>query len=179
MFPGECCYPLSPKTNKKDGTQDDQILQERDQLRITIDKIKKIDESDLAFVTHEEARNYVQVLQEKSMSATKRKHFLEEVPSSSTELKDILENLIQLNPYFRWTPSELLKLPFFNDLRIPDLEKSAPQKLKLEVDSDQAFDYENGVSKQYTKKDYIAIIVKEANFVHKSRRAYLQKAQEK
>mmetsp|Transcript_9682 Transcript_9682/g.14734 ORF Transcript_9682/g.14734 Transcript_9682/m.14734 type:complete len:108 (+) Transcript_9682:806-1129(+) len=30
MFPGECCYPLSPKISKKDGKPDDQILQERD-----------------------------------------------------------------------------------------------------------------------------------------------------
>ncbi len=71
-------------------------MQERDQLRITIDKLNKLDESDLSFITHEEARNYVQVLQEKSLAA-KRKHFLQEVPSSSQELKEILENLIQLN----------------------------------------------------------------------------------
>jgi len=78
---------------------------------------------------------------------------------------------MQFNPYFRWTPSELLKLSYFNDLRIPELEKSAPQKLKLEVDSDAAFDYENGESKMYAKKDYVAIIVKEAKSLNKHRRA--------
>jgi hypothetical protein len=38
-------------------------------------------------------------------------------------------------------------MPYFNDLRIPELEKSAPQKLKLDIDSDEAFDYESGQSK--------------------------------
>jgi len=105
-----------------------------------------------------------------------RKNFLEHVPGSSKELKDILVNLVQLNPYFRWTPSELLKSSFFNDLRIPELEKSAPQKLKLDVDKDEAFDYENGSSKLYQKADYIKIIMKEAEFIHNARRAYLEKA---
>lgn len=81
--------------------------------------------------------------------------------------------MVNLNPYFRWTPSELLKNAYFNDLRIPELEKSAPQKLKLDIDRDDAFDYENGVSKLYTKKDYIAIIMKEYEFVNKNRRLYL------
>ena len=65
-------------------------------------------------------------------------------------------------------------MSYFNDLRIPELEKSAPQKLKLDIDRDEAFDYENGVSKIYTKKDYIAIIMKEYNFINKNRRLYLK-----
>jgi len=85
-----------------------------------------VDDNELAFITHDEAKNYVQVLQEKSIASKVRRHFLEEVPGSCQELKDILKNLISLNPYFRWTPSELLKNPYFNDLRIPELEKSAP-----------------------------------------------------
>jgi hypothetical protein len=81
---------------------------------------------------------------------------------------------VQINPYFRQTPSEILLMPYFNDLRIPELEKSAPQKLKLEIDQDNGFDYENGVSKQFQKKDYIGIIMKEYHFINKNRRAFLQ-----
>lgn len=138
-----------------------------------------MDDSDLAFIAHDKAKNYVQVLQDKAEKSGKKRHFLKDVSGSSTELKDMLENLIQLNPYFRWTPSELLKLPFFNDLRIPELEKSAPHKLKLDVDSDAAFDYENGESKMYKKADYIAIIVNEIKQANKERRAFLQKVKEK
>lgn len=46
--------------------------------------------------------------------------------------------------------------------------------MKLDIDQDDAFDYENGVSKIYTKKDYINIIMKEYNFINKNRRLYLQ-----
>ena len=143
-------------------------------MRITVDKLGKLDDSDLSFVTHDEAKNYVQVLMKKSEASKKAKPFVEDVQGSCKELKEILVCLVQLNPFFRWTPSELLKLPYFNDLRIPELEKSAPQKLKLDIDRDEAFDYENGVSKLYTKKDYIAIIMNEYNFINKNRRLYLQ-----
>jgi len=43
------------------------------------------------------------------------------------------------------------------------------------VDRDEAFDYENGVSKLYQKQDYINIILKEAEYMQKHRKAYLEK----
>jgi hypothetical protein len=36
--------------------------------------------------------------------------------------------------------------PHFDSIRNPLLEKSAPSKIKLSVDQDEAFDYKEGVS---------------------------------
>jgi serine/threonine protein kinase len=66
LFPGECCYPLSPKISKKDGKPEEQILQDKDQLRITVEKLGKIEDIDLSFITHDEAKNYVKVLDQQA-----------------------------------------------------------------------------------------------------------------
>ena len=47
-----------------------------------MDKLGKIDDNELSFITHEEAKNYVQVLEEKSIASGKRRHFLEDIPGS-------------------------------------------------------------------------------------------------
>ena len=74
-------------------------------------------------------------------------------------LLDVLQWLLRLNPYFRCSASELLKNPIFNKVRNPNLEKSAPFKIKLSIDKDEAFDYETGSSPQFKLKDYQAMIM--------------------
>ena len=78
------------------------------------------------------------------------------------ELRAILKDLLQLNPYFRKTASECLQNPIFDDIRNPNQEKNPKGQLKLEVDQDEAFDYETGKSTKYTKADFLNIIRNEA-----------------
>ena len=47
-----------------------------------------------------------------------------------------------MNPYFRSSAREVLKSSLFDDIRIHANERQAPNKLKLAVDQDDAFDYE-------------------------------------
>ena len=49
------------------------------------------------------------------------------------------------------------------------MEKSAKEKIKLDVDADEAFDYENSKSMKYSIKDYISIIRKTSDEIHASR----------
>ena len=44
-----------------------------------------------------------------------------------------------------------------------------PRKITLEIDSDEAFDYEKGVSPLFKIKDYQRMIEKEAQEVHAQR----------
>lgn len=47
-------------------------------------------------------------------------------------LRQILANLLTVNPYFRWTAIECLAHPIFDDVRDPDTEKTAViEKIKL------------------------------------------------
>ena len=55
----------------------------------------------------------------------------------------MLESMLQVNPYMRLSASELLKNPIFDGMRFKDLEKGCQNKVQLEVDSNQFYDYEN------------------------------------
>jgi len=50
---------------------------------------------------------------------------------------------------------------YFDDIRNPLLERSAPEKIKLSVDQDDAFDYKAGKSSKYTEADYLKMIFEE------------------
>ena len=46
-------------------------------------------------------------------------------------LREILENLLTVNPYFRWTARECLAHPMFDDIRDSANEASYNQKILL------------------------------------------------
>ena len=77
--------------------------------------------------------------------------------SLSDGLKEILNNVLQLNPYFRWTASECLHHSYFDDIRVPSVEQSSKVKIKLAVDQDDSYDYESGDSR-YSRDDILNII---------------------
>ena len=59
-----------------------------------------------------------------------------------------------MNPFFRSSASEALKWKIFDKIRDKHLESSAPTKLNLDVDRDDAFDYEKLDSTKFVLKDY-------------------------
>ena len=66
--------------------------------------------------------------------------------SLDTDLLAILNNLLQLNPYHRWSPSECLKMATFDDIRCKAMENIRGDKIKLDIDQDGAFDHKTGES---------------------------------
>jgi hypothetical protein len=54
---------------------------------------------------------------------------------------EILTWLLEFNPYLRCSAAELLKSSLFDPVRNHQQEKSAPFKIKLEIDRDASFDY--------------------------------------
>ena len=81
-------------------------------------------------------------------------------------LKDIMRNLLTVNPYFRWTASECLSHPVFDDIRESDHDLTANKKLKLVVDSDDAFNYETGSSNIIINDIVVSSIILEAEGIH-------------
>ena len=73
------------------------------------------------------------------------------------------------NPFYRCSASEALKCSIFDQLRESKKEKSSHAKITLEIDSDEAFDYEKGVSPLFKIIDYQRMIEKEAQEVHAQR----------
>jgi serine/threonine protein kinase len=50
------------------------------------------------------------------------------------ELYDILTSLLVFNPKKRYSVEKVLKSSYFDDIRIPQLEKNAPYEIFLGVD---------------------------------------------
>ena len=74
--------------------------------------------------------------------------------------------MIEFNPYFRPCASEALYSEIFESIRDATIEKSAGVKINLGVDHDDAFDYETCKSPNFTKADYVEIVLNEAKSIH-------------
>ena len=87
------------------------------------------------------------------------------------EMVQILENMLQFNPYMRHSANECLQNPLFNGIKRPEEDIIAANKILLEVDKDDSYDYTNACSYNFTKLDYLNIIRKEAteiNYIRQS-----------
>ena len=66
--------------------------------------------------------------------------------------------MLEFNPYFRNSAREIIKNKFFDDIRVIANEKRAINKLKLIVDCDDVFNYEENTFLKFKKEDYILIL---------------------
>ena len=75
--------------------------------------------------------------------------------------------MLQFNPYFRHTPEEALQSEAF--AKFNNVDGDAPAKVSLEIDAENAFNYEEGSSNLYTKQEYISLVTQVADKVHGQR----------
>ena len=76
---------------------------------------------------------------------------------------ELLSSLLQFNPKKRLTVEECLKLPVFDTIRVPALEKQMTENLIiLDVDAENAFDFETFTDNLHPHKhNYMKMILKE------------------
>lgn len=60
----------------------------------------------------------------------------ERFPRTSPELVEVLEQLLEFNPFFRPTASEILKHKLFDNIRQPGLELPAPKKISIDLEEE-------------------------------------------
>ena len=83
---------------------------------------------------------------------------MDNIPDSiDTYLKIMMEGSIQINPYFRNSASEFLHSSYFDDIRNKLKEERHDHKLKLDIDQDDAYDYETGKIK-FNKDECMEIL---------------------
>jgi hypothetical protein len=56
---------------------------------------------------------------------------------------------LKFNPNKRITAEECLRNKIFDTIRVPELEKPAPFKIKLDIDDISAYDYDNNIDMVY------------------------------
>ena len=96
----------------------------------------------MSFISDDPVLKYVKNLDKKG----RKTEFDEVFKNNSKELMYILDQTLKFNPYFRNSASECIKTQVFDEVRDKKKEISAPYKITLDIDRDEAFDYTNGVS---------------------------------
>ena len=138
-----------------------------------------INEQDMTFITVDDPNRYADYLAHGSgKDASVKDGYADKKPKTlltgsmkgiSPALTFLLERQLEFNPYFRCSASESLQNPFFDDIKVEQLEMSAPYKLKLDIDDVDSFNYTTCKSDKFNKQAYIKMIIKESKEIHKQR----------
>ena len=70
----------------------------------------------MSFLCDDDHLLYIDRIKEMS---DKKKSIASQFPKTSTDLLEVLEEMVQFNPYFRPTTGELLKHRIFDEIRLP------------------------------------------------------------
>ena len=75
----------------------------------------------------------------------------------------MLKTMIEFNPYFRQSAKELLSSEVFGQLNKVTESVGAGEKVLLEVDCDDVYDYEDCKQVKFDANTFMEIILKEAS----------------
>lgn len=68
-------------------------------------------------------------------------------PQTNPMIIELLNEMLQFNPYMRPTAKECLQCQLFDSIRVQGLESTAPFKINIDVDRNELkFDYEESSS---------------------------------
>ena len=100
----------------------------------------KLKSADLSFISDARAHQYASELQSKD----KKISFSKEFPLTNTYITEVLQKMLEFNPYFRSNAKELLAHKIFDSCRseYPGCELDAEWKIELECDAIGMYDYE-------------------------------------
>lgn len=116
--------------------------------------------TDLSFVVHDEQSNYVEKLMD---TMTQQSNISCKLHQSSPELVELLKQMLEINPYFRPSAKQLLKHKIFDNVRQENDKKSAPFKVKINIDENEnAINYKNIDFKPELKTKMLAALIKES-----------------
>lgn len=99
-------------------------------------------DSDLSYISELGVSKYLKKIQD---SYKFKECKLSQIyPNTNREILDLLQQMLEFNPYFRPTAKECLQNRIFDEIRVPGLEAAAPFKINIECDRNEyQFDYEN------------------------------------
>ena len=120
LFPGSSCFPLSPpkESDEKEKNQNQISKGKKDQLSIIFHTLGTPLTDELLFVSDPNALKYI-----KTFPPKKRQNFKDLYPKTSEEGLTLLDKILKFNPNQRMDIEEILKSPYFDEVRDLKLEK--------------------------------------------------------
>jgi serine/threonine protein kinase len=128
LFPGGSCFPLSP-SSEPSMLVAGMPISPRDQLRLILETKGAPSDRDVQFINDAKAVQYVRALSDRPRVSIGR--IFSPVDPDAV---DLLERLLEFNPYYRITAKEALRHRYFAEVRNKTLETEMPPSLRLLVD---------------------------------------------
>jgi mitogen-activated protein kinase 1/3 len=130
LFPGKSCFPLSPDRHARIQANGFPVAKD-DQLAVIFEMLGTPSDDDMSFVTDQKAIGYL-----KSFVPIERIDFAKKYPGASPEAIDLINRMLQFNPYFRITIDEALAHPFFTKVKKPHKEVLSEVKISLDFETE-------------------------------------------
>jgi len=125
LFPGDSCFPLSPKRSAKKQ----QIYQSPfDQIRLIFDVLGKPSEEEINKLEDKQAQQYMRDLPDKDPQ-----DFTKKFPVATPDAIDLLTRMLTFDVEQRINVEDALNHPYFSRVRDKTLEKFSP-KIKFEFE---------------------------------------------
>ena len=119
IFDGDACYPISP------CQKDPENISDGDQLIKILKRYPNLSSEDSSHLSTPECISYLEQLR-----ACKKGESIRELFSyANSDLLDILEQMLEFNPYFRPTTKQLLKNKIFDSIRIKSNEECSDKSI--------------------------------------------------
>jgi len=139
LFPGTSCFPLSPcQDMKKEKDGDTNVVTIDDQMIKILQVIGQQGSQQTSFIKQRNVVDYLSSLQDHAGKSTLDKRF----KGISPDLLNMLKKMLTFNPNDRPTTQQCLADPMFDQIRDASLESPAPYKVRLSLDDEGQFDYE-------------------------------------
>lgn len=133
LFPGNSCYPLSPKESKHFDSEDEEEVEykisKKDQMKYICRILGTPSSTDRSFISDEAATNYMDIVCKHRHTNKLSQYFSKAKP----ECIQLLSGMLEFNPYLRLTAKEALAHPIFNEIRLSHFEKPSPVKITQEI----------------------------------------------
>ena len=130
LFPGKSCFPLSPDRHARIQANGFPVARD-DQLAVIFDVLGTPTDEDISYVTDAKATGYL-----KSFNSIERVNMAAKYPGTSPEGIDLLNSMLQFNPYFRVSVDEALNHPFFTRVRKPAKERESSEQIVLDFEAE-------------------------------------------
>lgn len=130
LFPGKSCFPLSPDRHARIQANGFPVAKD-DQLAVIFEILGTPVEDDMVYVTDAKAIGYL-----KSFTPIERVELNKKYPGATEEAIDLLNKMLQFNPYLRVSVDEALAHPFFTKVKKPHKEKCAEAPITLAFENE-------------------------------------------
>ena len=131
LFPGKSCFPLSPDRQARIQANGFPVAKD-DQLAMIFEVLGSPNEEDISHITDAKAINYL-----KSFQNIPRLDLSKKYPGASSSAIDLLDKMLQFNPYFRVKVDEALEHPYFKNIRNASKEQTAPAHVSIPFENEE------------------------------------------